>query len=332
MSQPSFFPSPEGSLVLSDSRVREYVSEGFLISRDSFSASLLAACSYDIRVGRWGVQGGDGTEVDLSETVLTLQPGGYAGIVSLEKLKLPRDVFARIGAKRSYSYDGVILLTGSLVDPGYEGHLLFGLYNASQKRFVIRRTMKICAIVFERLPHAAERTVSPDPDLLEGRIPSDFMTRMANMDVLPWMQISERVRQIEQLTKDVFDLKARYEDVLEPIRRLTESVSRVTDDVGALTSRTRELTSDVSKLTEISNLNAQQLQQLTGSLLTLTTEVRVVRDHTQMAEDASRRHEDLISKLNERFSSFSLAVKIVWAIVLIAVSVAATIGFQLLTR
>ncbi len=38
------------------------------------------------------------------------------------------------------------------------------------------------------------------------------------MDVLPWMQISERVKQIENITKDIIDLKARYEDVLDQLR------------------------------------------------------------------------------------------------------------------
>ena len=37
---------------------------------------------------------------------------------------------------------------------------------------------------------------------------------MANMEVLPWMQISDRVKQIEQITKDILDLRARYDDVL----------------------------------------------------------------------------------------------------------------------
>ena len=127
------------------------------------------------------------------------------------------------------------------MDPGYTGHLLFGVYNASQKKAIIRSGMKICSVVFEQLPSDVERKVQPDPDLLHGRLPEDFLARMANMEVLPWMQISERVKDIERITKDIIDLKARYEDVLQPIKKLTENIDRVATDVSSLTQETRRL-------------------------------------------------------------------------------------------
>ncbi len=74
---------------------------------------------------------------------------------------------------------------------------------------------------------------------------------MANMEVLPWMQISERVKQIEQITKDILDLKARYEDVLQPIRDLTENVQSLTGDVTKLTSETRGIAGDVGDLNRL---------------------------------------------------------------------------------
>jgi deoxycytidine triphosphate deaminase len=325
MATQSLFPSHEASAVLTASRIRELVESGRLISRDTFNANLLASCSYDLRVGDIGVQSGEGSEIDLTNGVMTLGPGGYAGIVSFEKLHLPLNVMGRIGSKRSYSYDGVILLTGTIVDPGYEGHLLFGIYNASQKRFVIRKNMKICTIVFEMLPRDAGDALHSDPDLRDGRIPNDFLNKMANMEVLPWMQISERVKQIELLTKDIIDLKARYDDVLEPIKTLTSNVSKVTDDVAALTSRSKEIANEIDKLADVTNANASQLGQLASTVQTLATEVRIARDHSDRAHESTKKHEDRIVDLDKRFSSFSLAVKVVWALVLIAVSVAATL-------
>lgn len=217
----------EASAVLIDAVVRSMVESGYLISNDTFDNSSLESCSYDVRVGRWGVVGGSGQERDLTTEGLDLPPGGYAGLVSWENFKLPLDVFARLGAKRSYSYDGIILLTGTLVDPGYEGHLLFGVYNASQKKYVLRRGAKICSIVFERLPNHVEQKVQLNPDLLQGRIPDSYINKMANMEVLPWMQISERVKEIEKMTSDILDLKQRYQDVLDPIRELTQNVDRI---------------------------------------------------------------------------------------------------------
>jgi deoxycytidine triphosphate deaminase len=303
----------EASAVLTDAKVREMVDAGLLISKQTFDAAALESCSYDVRVGSWGVIGGSGQERDLTgDQGLELPPGGYAGLVSWERFRLPLDVFARLGAKRSYSYDGIILLTGSLVDPGYEGHLLFGVYNASQKRYVLRRGAKICSVVFERLPREVERKVSPQPDLAQGRIPDAFINKMANMEVLPWMQISDRVKQIEQITSDILDLKQRYQDVLEPIRELTKNVDRVSQDVDKLSERS-------SELREATSANAEQLRQVTASLATLTSQLGATAKTADRAQERAETTIDEIKDLSVKFGRFSMAVYVVWAVILLVI-------------
>jgi len=303
----------EASAVLTDARVKELVDSGWLVTKPTFDPSALESCSYDVRVGSWGVIGGSGQERDLTgEHGLELPPGGYAGLVSWERFKLPLDVFARLGAKRSYSYDGIILLTGSIVDPGYEGHLLFGVYNASQKRYVLRRGAKICTVVFERLPAEVERKVSPQPDLLQGRLPDAFINKMANMEVLPWMQISERVKQIEQITSDILDLRQRYQDVLEPIKELTKNVDRVSQDVDKLTERSAELR-------EATSANAEQLRQLTANLATLTTQLSSTAKTADRAQERVETTVSEIKDLSVKFGRFSFAVYVVWAVILLAI-------------
>lgn len=250
--------------------------------------------------------------------MLELSPGAYAGLVSFEKINLPLNVFARIGSKRSLSYDGMILLTGSLVDPGYAGHLLFGVYNASQKKAIIRSGMKICSIVFEQLPSNVERKVQPDPDLLHGRLPQDFLARMANMEVLPWMQISERVKDIERITKDIIDLKARYEDVLQPIKKLTENIDRVATDVSSLTQETRRLAHDLDTLRGITSENAKQIGQLATAVGSVSGELKGVAERSRKAEDSSERQEGVLTELRTKFGRFSLVAYVFWAIVLLA--------------
>jgi len=310
LNDPSLF-SGEASVVLTDDKIRSLINAGYIIAKATFDASLLETCSYDIRVGSLGVIGGSGQERDLTSEGLNLEPGGYAGLVSWEKLKLPLDVFARLGAKRSYSYDGIILLTGSLVDPGYEGHLLFGVYNASQKRYVLRRGGKICSVVFEQLPHEVEQKVQINPDLLQGRFPDDFINKMANMEVLPWMQISDRVKQIEQITSDILDLKQRYQDVLEPIRELTQNVDRVSQDVDKLSERT-------SELRDATGANAEQLRQVTANLATITTQIATSSRTAEHAERVAEEASGKLTDLSVKFGRFSFAIYVVWAVLLIA--------------
>jgi deoxycytidine triphosphate deaminase len=283
---------------LTDGDIERDVRSGKLISKDTYVPSSLDASSYDISVGRLGLLGGAAQEIDLTKESLVLGPGAYGGIISHEKLILPNDVHARIGSKRAMAYDGVILLTGSIVDPGYQGHLLFGLYNASQRRVIIRAKRKICNIVFERLTHATEKPAASDPDLELGEFPREFVEKMTNLEVLPWMQISERVKQIEAMTSDILDLKARYEDVLQPIRDLTTNVKSLTSDV---------------------NENGRQITELTANVNKLVGQVDAVKRGTDAVEAGSKKHGDEITKLQISVGRYGILINVLWGVLLVII-------------
>ncbi|MFM9905815.1 MAG: dCTP deaminase domain-containing protein [Pyrinomonadaceae bacterium] len=297
---PSLFDQSSEIIVgaLADTDIEREVAAGKLISKDTFVKSSLDASSYDISVGKLGILGGDGREIDLTKESLELGPGAFGGIISYEKLVIPNNIHGRIGSKRAMAYDGVILLTGSTVDPGYTGHLVFGLYNASQRRVVIRSKRKICNIVFERLVHPAEKGASSDPDLEKGEFPSLFVDKLTNMEVLPWMQISERVKQIEAMTSDILDLKARYEDVLQPIRDLTNNVKSLTDDV---------------------NQNGRQITELTANINKLVGQVDVVKKGTEDVQATSKKQGDDITNLQVSVGRYGLLVYIFWGILLLII-------------
>ncbi|HSY20251.1 MAG TPA: hypothetical protein VK815_18040 [Candidatus Acidoferrales bacterium] len=269
---------------------------------DGFEKGCLQSTSYDFRIGKKAVVGGQGCEVDLESKPLVIDPGSYAGVISYEKVKLPNNVFAQIGSKRKFSYDGLILLTGSVIDPGYEGYLLFGLYNASTKKVVLPKGTKICNVIFTRLPRDVS-PVSPDPYLLMGNCPPDFLTRMANVEVLPWNKISEEVRRIQELAQAILDLKVQYNDVLEPIKDLTKNVNKVNSDVALLTEQIRAVGTQVSKLDQFSEKNAQLVNEIAVNVKTLSTKVG----------DQDKELRDVSTKLG----SYGLLVKIAWAIGLV---------------
>jgi deoxycytidine triphosphate deaminase len=316
--EPSLFSENEPfSGVLTDAEIEQSITTGSLISKDTFQKGSLEASSYDISVGLKGILGGEGREIDLSKEPMELGPGAYGGIISLERLKLPNKIYARIGSKRALSYDGVILLTGSLVDPGYDGHLLFGLYNASQRRVIIRHKRKICNIVFERLAQAPNKPTPADPYLQTGNFPDVFVDRMTNMEVLPWMQISERVKQIEEITKDILDLKARYDDVLQPIRDLTANVKSLTDDVSSLTAQTKSIATDVEKVNQTVIENSRQITQLTTNVATMVGHVQAVQERTKSLEEVDKTHLADITGLRASFGRFQLIAYIFWAVVIL---------------
>ena len=316
--QPLLFPDNIGvSGVLTDTEIQAAVDRNWLISKETFQPSSLEASSYDVRVGAKGVIGGQGVEINLRSEAMELGPGAYGGIISYEKLALPDNVCARIGSKRALAYEGVILLTGTIVDPGYEGHLLFGVYNASQRRVIIRYNKKLCNIVFERLAKPPERLAPADPSLRIGNFPDAFLDRMANMEVLPWMQISERVKQIEIITKDIIDLKARYDDVLQPIRDLTENVQSLTNDVGMLTNQTKAIADDVDSLNKLVVENSKQISQLTLNITSMGGLVHGLQERSHSLEDTGRTQAQTVTKLQASFGLFKVVVYIFWALLLV---------------
>jgi deoxycytidine triphosphate deaminase len=311
---------PQNPLIygtLTDAEINDLVSRGQLITSNTFKLGCLEASSYDIRVGNKAVLGGEGLEIDLKHNVMELTPGAYGGVISYEKFNLPPNICASIGSKRALSYDGVILLTGATVDPGYQGHLLFGLYNASQKKVIIRIEKKICNVVFQRLNRAPEKQAPSSPELLQGNFPDAFIDRMANMDVLPWMQISERVKQIEQITKEIFDLKQQYADVLKPIKELTENVRSVSKDVGQLASQSREISKDLEKMNDLVTKNGEQISQLTANMGVLQGNVQSSFTRISNIEQSDREQNQQVTKVQTEFGRFKVLVYIFWGILLV---------------
>ena len=310
-----FDEEPSSPGTLSDKEIHDYVNRGFLISKQTFDATSLEGSSYDIRIGSKGVIGGEGIEIDLNKESMELQPGAYGGVVSFEKFKLSNKICARIGSKRALSYDGLILLTGNTVDPGYEGHLLFGIYNASQRKVILRARKKICNVVFERLSVEPERLASADESLISGNFPDKFLDHMVNMDVLPWMQISERVKQIELITKDIIDLKKRYDDVLVPINKLTENVTFLTTDVKSLADQTKMLSKDLDSIGRIVQDNGMQVQQLTANLGILTGQATSIQSRIIGIESTTEKHQSSLTKIGNELSKFKVYAFIIFGVI-----------------
>lgn len=299
-----FSESP--TILLTEADIVTMAANGRLITGETFDRSCLQPTSYDFRVGKKAIVGGQATEIDLTKdgTRLVIEPGSYAGVISYEKVKLPANVLGNLGSKRKLSYEGLILLTGSVIDPGYEGHLLFGLYNASTKRRVIPSRTKICNVLFFRLSSDV-KPVPPDPHLLEGNFPTDFLDKMANMEVLPWAQISDRVSQIQKITQDVLDLQAKYNNVLEPIKALTEDVKTVNNTVARLSDQVRSVSLNVDKLEDLYRRNSELVNKVSTNVETIGSRVK-----TQDAE---------MRKVEKKVWIFSILGYALWAILLIVI-------------
>jgi deoxycytidine triphosphate deaminase len=100
-------------------------------------------------------------DIDQEKEKAVIKPGEFAFIITKESLALPENIYCQLSTKRKLSLEGIILLGGLIIDPKYEGKLVFGLYNLSSHDFLLRSGKKLIAGVFYRINQNID--IRPDP-------------------------------------------------------------------------------------------------------------------------------------------------------------------------
>jgi dCTP deaminase len=160
-------------MILSDRSIREEIAAG-RIEIDPFEERSLQPSSVDLHVDRTfrtfhnarypyidvkkempGLT--ELTEVE-GDTPFILHPGEFVLGSTLERIRLPDDLVARLEGKSSLGRLGLLIhSTAGYVDPGWDGYLTLELSNVANLPITIYPGMKIGQISFFRLTSAADR-------------------------------------------------------------------------------------------------------------------------------------------------------------------------------
>jgi dCTP deaminase len=159
-------------MILSDRDIQAAIRDG-LIGIEPFKDEDVQPSSVDLHVDRYFrvfhnhkyrlIDVKDPLE-DLTELVETngdepfiLHPGEFVLGSTLEYVRLPHDLVARLEGKSSLGRLGLLIhSTAGYVDPGFEGHLTLELSNVANLPITIYPEMKIGQISFFRLTSEAE--------------------------------------------------------------------------------------------------------------------------------------------------------------------------------
>jgi dCTP deaminase len=159
-------------VVLSDRTIRRHIAEG-RIEIDPFDEALVQPSSVDVRVDRYFRVFHNArypyidvkqpqedltelVEVD-GETPFILHPGEFVLGSTLERIRLPDDLVARLEGKSSLGRLGLLIhSTAGFIDPGWDGHVTLELSNVANLPITIYHAMKIGQISFVQLSEPAE--------------------------------------------------------------------------------------------------------------------------------------------------------------------------------
>lgn len=168
-----------------------------------FQASKLKGASYDLCLGREALVSNKDRKIILgaeSGGSLTLEAGDFALVLTKESVKFPLNMAAVIGMRSTLARMGLILLHGMQVDPGFEGHLRFGLYNASPRKVTLDYEDDICMIEFHKLSGKASKPAPRNEDLIQGRIPEADRQFLRSLETT---SLSELAQNLRTMTKSV---------------------------------------------------------------------------------------------------------------------------------
>lgn len=158
-----------------------------------FSEERIKNGSYELSLGTQVFQTDSSprTVKDLKENEkIEIKPGQFALLLTQEYLKIPEDKIAFISIKARIKFKGLINVSGFHVDPGFEGKLLFSVYNAGPSTIVLSQGTSYFPIWFSELTENQEYKGNHDN---QTKIPDEPVEFLSQGDLASPNALSKRI-------------------------------------------------------------------------------------------------------------------------------------------
>lgn len=145
------------------------------------------------------------------KTQRVIPPGQFAVLLTEEYVTVPTDYLAFISFKASFKFKGLINVSGFHVDPGWDGRLLFSVYNAGPQDITIEKGDQFALIWYSQLLNGSDEfsRINKGKKQIE-KINSSFVMQG---EVFSPFKIHNEVDELEQKIRDsASDLKEQIRD------------------------------------------------------------------------------------------------------------------------
>lgn len=203
-------------MALPKQEILKLIEKGELISKN-FSEKCLEPASYDIRLGEEGITSIDKKKINIKEQgYLTIGAGEFAVFQTFEYFNIPLNIVGNIGMKSKYARQGLILLAGLQIDPGFQGYLVLRAFNSSTQSIIISYKDPIGMVQFLQLIEPVEKPYSGKYQE-QITIPAEDLEQIVKSK---GMTIGEVILTIQSLVKSVQELKVSQENIVNSIDRM----------------------------------------------------------------------------------------------------------------
>lgn len=160
--------------MLSDSKIRERIAAYSLSFDPPLEDSQIQPASVDLRLGyEWLTYRGSPAWIDSGMAMepedfirhdthggspFVLEPGVLVLGTTLERVRIPDDLVARVEGKSTLGRLGVLVhLTAGFIDPGFCGNITLEILNVNKAPILLHPRMKICQLSFSEVSGTVER-------------------------------------------------------------------------------------------------------------------------------------------------------------------------------
>lgn len=204
-------------MLMTDSEIKAAMDAGDLVI-EHFHEPSLQPSSYDARIGKRALLGGTDAEINVFDKgSLTIRSGEFVLIVTREKFKLSPSIAGHLGIRSYYSRKGLVVLAGLQVDPGFEGHLVIGGYNAAPRSLTLDYESSFLTMEFHRLTRSVDKPFVSGEEQKEGLLPR------ADKDYLRMLE-----------TKSLYDISGDLSNLAKNVGAMQTQLKYIIPMIGGL--------------------------------------------------------------------------------------------------
>lgn len=127
---------------------------------------------------------------------IEIKPGQFALLLTKEYIKIPKKKIAFISIKAGIKFKGLVNVSGFHVDPGFEGNLLFSVYNAGPSSIILSNGSPYFPIWFAELDEEQEYKGSHNG---QNAIPDDPIEALSQGEIASPSVLSRRIDENKHL-------------------------------------------------------------------------------------------------------------------------------------